>query len=41
MTAPRFLDAAAVLAACPPGDAVAAVEAAQLYGLDPAAEPPP
>ena len=40
MTAPRFLDAAAIHAACPPGAAVAAVEAALRGGLDPTAEPP-
>jgi len=40
VTAPRFLDAAAIHAACPPGAAVAAVEAALRGGLDPTAEPP-
>jgi ornithine cyclodeaminase/alanine dehydrogenase-like protein (mu-crystallin family) len=40
MTAPLFLDAAAIQAACPPRAAVAAVEAALRGGLDPTAEPP-
>jgi len=39
VTAPRFLDAAAIRAACPPEAAVAAVEAALGAGLDPTAEP--
>lgn len=39
MTAPLFLDAAAIRTACPPDAAVAAVEAALRGGLDPAAEP--
>jgi ornithine cyclodeaminase len=40
VTAPLFLDAAAVHAACPPAAAVAAVEAALRGGLDPATDPP-
>ena len=40
MTAPLFLDAAAIHAACPPEAAVAAVAAALRGGLDPTAEPP-
>jgi ornithine cyclodeaminase/alanine dehydrogenase-like protein (mu-crystallin family) len=39
VTAPRFLDAAAIRAACPPAAAVAAVESALRDGLDPAADP--
>ena len=39
MTALRFLDAAAIHAACPPEAAVEAVAAALRGGLDPAAEP--
>src|SRR4029453_18596832 len=39
MTAPLFLDAAAIQAACPPRAAVAAVEAALRGGLDPPGEP--
>ncbi|MFC8800187.1 ornithine cyclodeaminase family protein [Promicromonospora sp. NPDC057138] len=40
MSAPLVLDAAAVAAACPPADAVAAVRAALRGGLDPAADLP-
>lgn len=40
MTAPLFLDASAMHAACPPEAAVSAIEAALRQGLDPAAEPP-
>jgi hypothetical protein len=40
VTAPLFLDAAAIHAACPPEVAVAAVEAALRGGLDPTIEPP-
>jgi ornithine cyclodeaminase/alanine dehydrogenase-like protein (mu-crystallin family) len=40
VTALRFLDAAAIHAACPPEAAVEAVAAALRGGLDPAAEPP-
>ncbi|GAA3239907.1 ornithine cyclodeaminase family protein [Dactylosporangium siamense] len=40
MSAPRFLDAAAVRAACDPARAVEAVTAALAGGLDPAADPP-
>jgi ornithine cyclodeaminase/alanine dehydrogenase-like protein (mu-crystallin family) len=40
MSAPLVLDAAAVAAACPPADAVAALVAALNRGLDPAADLP-
>ncbi|MFI6427155.1 ornithine cyclodeaminase family protein [Promicromonospora sp. NPDC050880] len=40
MSAPLVLDAAAVAAACPPADAVAAIVAALRGGLDPAADLP-
>jgi ornithine cyclodeaminase/alanine dehydrogenase-like protein (mu-crystallin family) len=40
MSAPLVLDAAAVAAACPPADAVAAITAALDRGLDPAADLP-
>ncbi|MFI2363108.1 ornithine cyclodeaminase family protein [Promicromonospora sp. NPDC019610] len=40
MTAPLVLDAAAVAAACSPADAVAALRAALVAGLDPAADLP-
>lgn len=40
MSAPLVLDAAAVHAACPPADAVAALRAALVGGLDPAADLP-
>jgi ornithine cyclodeaminase len=40
VTAPLFLDAAAIRAACTPEAAVATVEAALRGGLDPAADPP-
>ncbi|MFD7311929.1 ornithine cyclodeaminase family protein [Promicromonospora sp. NPDC059942] len=40
MSAPRVLDAAAVAAACSPADAVAALRAALVAGLDPAADLP-
>jgi len=40
VTAPLVLDAAAVAAACPPADAVAALRSALAGGLDPAADLP-